>query len=147
MRLYTSTSLSEKIRMVDNAEKQMRERQEQAQQQQMQLEQQKIQAQQQIEAQKMQQQDVLNQRDNEAKIRVAEINAQAEYLRLGIYAEENDEELVKAKQQLERDKLKEEIRQFDLELRQRDKESDQKNEIELKKIQAQKAAARTKSKS
>ena len=147
MRLYTSTSISEKIRMVDAAEKQMRERQEQQLQQQQQLEQQKIQAQQQTAQMQMQMQDSLNQRDNETKIRVAEINSQAEYLRLGIYAEENDEQLVRAKQQLERDKLKEDIRQFDLELRQRDKESEQKKELELKKIEAQKQIAKSKTSS
>ena len=42
---------------------------------------------------------------------------------------------------VEREKLAEEIRQFDLELHQKDKELDQKKEIELKKIEAQKAIA------
>ena len=91
----------------------------------------------------MQQEDALNQRDNETKIQVAEINSKAEYLRLGIYAEENDEQLVHDKLEVEREKLREEMRQFDAELRQKDKELDQKKEIELKKIAAQKAKNNT----
>ena len=109
----------------------------------MQLEQQKIQAEQQAAMQKMQQEDALNQRDNDTKVRVAEINAQAEYLRLGIYAEENDEQLVHEKYDLEREKLAEEIRQFDRELKAKDDERKDKKEIELKKIEAQKQIAKS----
>ena len=91
----------------------------------------------------MQQKDTLNQRDNETKIRVAEINSQAEYLRLGIYAEENDEQLVHEKLDIEREKLAESIRQFDRELRAKDDERKDKKEIELKKIEAQKQIAKS----
>ena len=87
----------------------------------------------------MQQQDALNQRDNQTRIEVAKINAQAEYMRLGVYAEENDPEFIKENQKIEREKLAEEIRQFDLELHQKDKELDQKKEIEMAKIKASKA--------
>lgn len=131
-------STSEKIKIVEVAQKKMQAQQQEAQQQQIQLEQQKIQAEQQAQMQKLQQEDMLNQRDNETKIHVAEINSKAEYLRLGIYAEENDEQLVHEKLDIERQKLQEEIRQFDAELRQKDKELDQKKEVELKKIAAQK---------
>lgn len=138
LKLYSSASTSEKIKIVEVSQKRAQQQaQEQAQQAQ-QLEQQKIQAQQQIESQKLQQQDILNQRDNETKIQVAEINSRAEYMRLGIYAEENDEELVHEKLDIEREKLREEIRQFDMELRQKDSERKDKKEIELKKIAAQK---------
>ena len=138
LKLYASISTSEKIKIVEVAQKRMQAQAQEAQQQQMQLEQQKIQAEQQAQMQKLQQEDLLNQRDNETKIQVAEINSKAEYLRLGIYAEENDEELVHEKLDIERQKLQEEIRQFDAELRQKDKELDQKKEVELKKIAAQK---------
>lgn len=140
-RLYSSASLSEKIRLIEKTEKDMQRQQEEEAQQQQQIEQQKIQADQQVAMQKMQQEDMLNQRDNETKIEVANINARAEYMRLGIYAEENDEQLVHDKLEVEREKLREEIRQFDAELRQKDKELDQKKEIELKKIAAQKQKA------
>lgn len=147
MQLYTSSSLSEKIRMVGQAEKEMQQQQQQMQQQQMQLEQQKLQAQQQIEAQKMQQQDALNQRDNETKIRVAEINSQAEYLRLGIYAEENDEQLVHDKLDVEREKIRADIEALDKEFQFKREELKQKKELELKKIEAQKQIAKSKTSS
>ena len=141
VRLYSSASMAEKIKLIEGSQKKMQQQMQEQQQQQMQLEQQKIQAEQQAMMQKLQHEDALNQRDNETKIQVAEINSKAEYLRLGIYAEENDEQLVREKLDVEREKLAEEIRQFDAELRQKDKELDQKKEIELKKIEAQKAVA------
>lgn len=144
LKLYTSASIQEKIKIVDIAQKRMQQQQQEAAQQQQQLEQQKVQAEMQAKQLEMQQKDMLNQRDNETKIKVAEINAQAEYLRLGIYAEENDEQLVHEKFDIEREKLAESIRQFDAELRQKDKELDQKKEVELKKIEAQKQIAKSK---
>lgn len=144
LKLYSSASIQEKMRILERDEKQMLEQQQQAQQQQQQLEQQKIQAEMQAQQLEMQQKDLLNQRDNETKIKVAEINSQAEYLRLGIYAEENDEQLVHDKLDVEREKLAEEIRQFDAELRQKDTELKDKKDIELKKIEAQKQIAKMK---
>ena len=143
IKLFSSSSMREKVKIVETAEKQMQQRAEEQQQQQMQIEQQKIQAQQQTDMHKMQQEDALNKRDNETKIRVAEINAQAEYLRLGIYAEENDEQLVREKYDLEREKLAEQIREFDRELHQKDEERKDKKNIELKKIEAQKQIAKS----
>lgn len=144
MRLYSSTSIQEKIRLIEKEEKQMQQQQQEQAQMEQQMQQMQIQAQQQTAQMQMQQQDVLNQRDNETKIRVAEINAQAEYLRLGIYAEENDEQIVHEKLDLEREKLREEIRQFDAELRAKDDERKDKKDLELKKIEAQKQIARIK---
>lgn len=141
LKLYTSVSLQEKLRIVDEGQAKMEQRMQEQQQQQMQMQQQQLQAQQQIEMQKMQHEAEIHQMDNQTKIQVAEINSKAEYLRLGIYAEENDEQLVHEKLDIERERLKEEIRQFDAELHQKDKELDQKKEIELKKIEAQKKAA------
>jgi len=144
IKLYSSASIQEKIRLIEKDEKQREQQAMEAQQQQAQIEQQKIQAQMQAQQAEMQQKDVLNQRDNETKIEVAKINSQAEYLRLGIYSEENDEELVREKHEIERERLAEEIRQFDAELRQKDNELKDKKEIELKKIEAQKQIAKTK---
>ena len=142
IKLYSSASLAEKTRVLENYEKQMQQSQQEAQQQELQMKQQEAQMAMEQKMQEMQQQDMMNQRDNETKIRVAEINSRAEYMRLGIYAEENDEELVHDKLEVEREKLREEIRQFDAELRQKDKELDQKKEIELKKIEASKQIAK-----
>ena len=143
LKMYSSASMNEKIRIIESSEKKLQQQQQEAQQQQMQVEQQKIQADQQTKMAEMQQKDTLNQRDNETKIRVAEINSQAEYLRLGIYAEENDEQLVHEKLDIEREKLAESIRQFDRELRAKDDERKDKKEIELKKIEAQKQIAKS----
>lgn len=139
VKLYSSASLAEKTRILENYEREMQQQQQQQQQQQMQIQQQEIQAKQQIEAQKMQQEDMINQRDNETKIQVAEINSRAEYMRLGIYAEENDEELVHEKLDIEREKLAQQIKEFDAELREKQAERKDKKEVELRKIEAQKS--------
>ena len=144
LKLYSSASVQEKIRIIEQDEKRREQQAQEAQQQQMQLEQQKVQADMQAKQMEMQQKDVLNQRDNDTKIKVAEINSQAEYLRLGIYAEENDEQLVHDKHEIEREKLRAQIEQFDRELREKEEERKDKKEIELKKIEAQKQIAKTK---
>jgi hypothetical protein len=144
LKMYSSASMNEKIRIIEDSEKKLQAQQQEAQQQQQQLEQQKIQAEQQAKMAEMQQKDAMNQRDNDTKIRVAEINSQAEYLRLGIYAEENDEQLVHDKLEVEREKLRNEMLMLDKELRQKDKELDVKKDLELKKIEAQKQIARSK---
>lgn len=107
MKLYGSSSLIEKQRMVENDEKMMQERQAQAQQQQQQIQEQEIQMKSQLEQAKMQQEDTLNQRDNETKILVAQINA-ASRADDGIQEPEYSQEA--------KDKLRESIRQFDARL-------------------------------
>lgn len=145
MKLYSSASMQEKMRIIDNAQKRMERNQQASQQQQQQAEQQRLQADMQMKQQEMQQRDMLNQRDNETKLKIAEINSQAEYLRLGIYADENNEELRREEMEIDREKLRADIEQFDRELRLEEKKVDaanklkekelsQKREIELKKI-------------
>lgn len=143
IKMYSSASIAEKTREIERTEREMQEQAQQAQQAQMQAKQQEAQIEQQTEMMKLQHQDTLNQRDNETKIKVAEINSRAEYMRLGIYAEENDEQLVHEKLDIEREKLAQQIKEFDQELRMKDKELDQKKEIELKKIEAQKQKSTT----
>lgn len=146
MKIYSSGSVAEKTRMIEAEEKRREQMAQQQAQQEQQAAQQLEQMRQQTEMQKMQHEDMLNQRDNETKVQVAEINSRAEYMRLGIYAEENDEELVHEKLDIEREKLAEQIRQFDQELRAKDEERKDKKEIELKKIEAQKQISKNKSK-
>ena len=136
MRLYSSASIQEKLRIVDASERKMLERQQQQLQQQMQSQQMTAQMELQAKQAQMQQQDMLNQRDNETKIKVAEINSKAEELRLGIYAEDNNVQLRNRELDLEQQKLRQDILEFDKELRMKDKELDQKKEIEMKKIEA-----------
>lgn len=143
-RLYSSISLSEKVKLLENTEKRMEQQQQEAAQQQQQLEQQKIRAQLQAQQMQMQQQDMLNQRDNQTKIDVAEINSRAEYLRLGIYENENNEQLRREELQIDKDKLRDEMIKFDKELQLKKQELDQKKAIELKKIAANKNKQNTK---
>lgn len=75
MKLYNSSSLAEKQRMVEKNEQELIQRQQEAQQQQMQIEQQKIQAEAQAKEADMMLKDQMNQRDNETKILVATISA------------------------------------------------------------------------
>ena len=75
MKLFSSSSLAEKQRLVEKDERNIQERQAQAQQQQAQIQQQEIEQKAQLEQAKMQQEDALNQRDNETKILIAQINA------------------------------------------------------------------------
>lgn len=143
MKLYSSMSIQEKIRIVENEEKRMdQQAQEQAQREQ-QMAQQQIESQMQQLQIQMQQQDMINQRDNDTKVKVAEINSQAEYLRLGIYAEENDEQLVHDKLEVEREKIRADIDALNKEFGFKEKELAQKKEIELKKIEAQKQIAKS----
>lgn len=106
MKLFSSSSLAEKQRLVEKDERDIQDRQAQAQQQQAQIQQQEIERKAQIEQAKMQQEDALNARDNETKIQVALINAQSKNtMGDGIEEPEFSEEA--------RANLLEKIRQFD----------------------------------
>lgn len=102
MKLYGSSSLAEKQRMIEKDERALQERQAQAQQQQLQVQQQEIQQKAELEQAKMQQEDMLNQRDNETKLLIAQIQAS---LKDEIPEDNSSEEF-----QL---KLDEQIREFD----------------------------------
>lgn len=146
LRLYSSLSMQEKIKIVEASQKRMEQKQAEAAQQEQQVEMQKIQAEQQMKQAEMAQKEQLAQLDSQTRIRVAEIQAQAEYLRLGIYEDQNNEKIREADRQVEIDKLQEQIREFDLELKQGAKELQMKKEIELKKIEVQKKKAASTSK-
>lgn len=143
LRLYTSASIQEKIRIIEHAEKEMAEQAEQQQQQQLQVQQQKIQADMQAKQAEVEQKDRLAQLDSDTRIRIAEINSQAEYLRLGIYEDQNNEELRREEMDIDREKLRNEILALDKELNFKRDELKQKKEIELKKIEAQKQAKKS----
>ena len=113
MKLYSSSSIAEKQRMVEANEKKIQERNAQAQQQQQQMQQQQIQAQQQTEMAKMEHEVALNAENNETKIIVAQINAQARQLdEMDIYNDGVEEPMSEEA----REKLKEQIREFDAKL-------------------------------
>lgn len=77
LKLKQSGSVSEKIKTLEQIEKEMREQQQQAQQQQLQAQQQQTQMEMQMKQIEIQQQDILNQRDNETKLLIANIQAQS----------------------------------------------------------------------
>ena len=105
MKLFSSSSLAEKQRLVEKDERSIQERQAQAQQQQAQIQQQEIEQKAQLEQAKMQQEDALNQRDNDTKILIAQINASSKGEEDGIMEPEFSEEA--------RANLLEKMRQFD----------------------------------
>jgi len=139
MKLYTTTSLAEKQRMVEANERRLREQQQQQQQQQMQLQQQQLQQQaQQAEAQ-LQMQYKMHQEDNETKVLVATINGQAEEKRFAMMQDDNS---ITAGQQyqLQQEELQQKIREFDEKMKQeRDKlefeKSKHKDDVSLKRQQ------------
>ena len=110
MKLYNSSSLAEKQRIVENDERKIQERNAQAQQQQLEVQQQEAQMRQEAEMAKMELEDTLNQRDNETKIIVAQIAA-------SIKVNENDTDGIQEPMSDEaREKLREQVRQFDARL-------------------------------
>lgn len=110
MKIYNSSSLAEKQRLIEQDEKRILERAEQAQQAELEAKQNEIQAQQQIASQKLEQENALNQRDNETKIVVAEINASTQLSKADNTGEREE------RAEVEQRNLDEKIRQFDAKL-------------------------------
>ena len=110
MKLYNSSSLAEKQRIVENDERKIQERNAQAQQQQLEVQQQEAKMKQEAEMAKMELEDTLNQRDNETKILVAQIAA-------SVKVNQGDTDGIQEPMSEEaREKLKEQIRQFNAKL-------------------------------
>ena len=110
MKLYNSSSLAEKQRVVENDERKIQERNAQTQQQQLEVQQQEAQMKQEAEMAKMELEDTLNQRDNETKILVAQIAA-------SVKVNQGDTDGIQEPMSEEaREKLKEQIRQFNAKL-------------------------------
>ena len=106
MKLYSSASIAEKTRFIENDERKIQERQAQQAEIQQQLQEQELQQNAALEQARMEQEDALNQRDNETKIIVATISSQGN--EDGIQEPEYSQEA--------KDKLAESIRQFDARL-------------------------------
>lgn len=119
MHIYTSTSLAETIRRIEASEDEAKQQAQQQQEQQMRLQQQQIEANAQAEQAKIQIQEQNNIRDNETRIQVAQIQAQGR-----IEAEREYGEAI-IDEETEMEKLKEEARQFDAQLK-HDKEMQEK---------------------
>ena len=106
MKLFSSSSLAEKQRLVEKDEMNIQERQAQAQQQQIQAQQEEAQQRMAIEQAKMEQEDLLNQRDNDTRIYIAQLQASTK-------ASEDDGIIEPEYSQEAKDKLMEQIREFD----------------------------------
>ena len=107
-KLYTSSSLAEKQRLIERDEKAIQERQAQAQQEQLQSQQQIAQMQMEERQLELQQKEQANIRDNETRVLVAQISAQARANDIeedGIAPEEYSQEA--------KDKLAQQIKEFD----------------------------------
>lgn len=111
MKLYSSCSIAEKERMLEKDEADFMQQQQQQQQQAMQIEQQKTQAAMEQKQMELGMQDQLNQRDNETKILVATIGAAAKQADQQDFIKEPDNT------QENRDKLLEQMREFDEKIR------------------------------
>lgn len=121
LKIKSDCSLANKIKMIEIDENKAREAQQQAQQQQMQQAQQQMEMQQQAAMQELQLKDGINQRDNQTKILVATLQAQAQM------AQNQEEEEEPAEE--DHSDLMEKMREFDETLNFKNKE------LELKKKQ------------
>jgi hypothetical protein len=129
MKLYNSTSLAEKQRLVEIDERKIQERNAQLQEQQSQIQQQELQARQEAELRKLELEDLLNQRDNETKVLIAQMNLAAKN-------SENEDGIEEPMSEEAREKLKESIRQFNEKLKlDRDKLNLEKTKVNISKQQ------------
>lgn len=78
MKIYGSGSLAEKQRMIENNEKEIQQRNQENQQQQQKMQEQQLQSQKDLLQQKMDFEDKINQRDNETKIIIANIQKESQ---------------------------------------------------------------------
>lgn len=111
MKLYSSSSIAEKQRLVEKDERAIQDRAAQSQQQQLEVQQQEAQMKQEIEMRRMEQEDALNMRDNETRIIVAHINAQSKM------QETEDDGIQEPMSESDRENLREKIREFNEKIR------------------------------
>ena len=140
MKLYSTDSISEKIRMIESSERRMQEQQEQQRQEQMQMQQQQMQAaaeQQQLE---MEQRDVQNQRDNDTRVLVAKIQAQANIDSSVARASGFTENPVQPISEKDRMELETRIKEFDA----KNQLEHEKLQLEREKIKSQERIAKQK---
>ena len=113
MKLYSSSSLAEKQRMVERDEQKMLEMKQQQQQQELQIQQEQTQATLQQKQMELEQKDLMNQRDNETKILIAQMQAnnQSDGIEEPEFSQESKGKLLEqmrefdAKLKLDKDKL------------------------------------------
>ena len=137
MKLYNSTSMAEKQRMVEKDEKAMQERQAMAQQQQLEAQQQQAQLEAQTKQAELDQKERMNMRDNETKLLIANLGNMDDGIKEPEYSQEA------------KDKLAESIREFDAKIAlERDKfkleKKKEADDVRLKEKQINKSSKSTK---
>lgn len=108
LKIRSNCSMAEKIKMLEDAEAEAMERAAQSQQQQIEMAQQQAQAQQEQQTAELQLKDTMNTRDNETKLLIANMQVLAQ--------QDNAQDGI-VERPIERDKLNEELRQFDAKLK------------------------------
>lgn len=141
MKLYSTESMSEKIRMMENAEKRAQEQQEQMQQMQQQMQQQQLEAEAQQRQLEMEQKDLQNQRDNDTRLLVAQIQAQANIDSSVARASGFTETPVQPLSERDRAELQQKLR----EQQDKNKLEHEKLQLEREKIKSQERIAKQKS--
>lgn len=136
MKLYTTTSLAEKQRIIELDEQKMQEMAQQQQAQQLQQQQQELQAKMQMEQAKLDMEYRMHTEKLQTEILVAQINSQAESDRLALMNHDNDEANV-----LEREKLAEQARQFNAKLDLDKKKQSDDARLKEKEIQVKKSSS------
>jgi hypothetical protein len=114
LKLYTSCSMAEKIRMISNNEQQRKQEMQQQQEQQSRLQQQQLEQNVKLKQDEMEQQYKIAQEKNQTSITVAEINAQSN-LQYNLMKNQNDG-VDEVSIEEARAKLQESMRQFDANL-------------------------------
>ena len=136
MKLYTSTSLAEKQRLIEADENKRMEMQQQQQQREYELQQQQMQINAQLAEQAKQLEYQMHKEDNETKLQIAIINGKAESERMAIINHEDG--LTKVQElELENKKVEENARQFDAKLAL--EKQKQKDDVRLKEKQINKS--------
>lgn len=107
MKIWSTQSLAEKQRMIENDERMMQQQQQQQMQMQQEAQQKQIEENLRIKSMELEQQDMINQRDNETKILVATIQANSKQMQQQETPEDN------GMSEAERMKFDEQRREFD----------------------------------
>ena len=125
MKMWLSTcSLGDKIRILQNAESKRYEQAQRDQQMQLQAQQEAAQAQLQAKQMEIETQVAMNSEDNETKILVAQIQADSKLEATYTQQDKNKEGIVTPMSETDKAKLQEQIREFDLKLKQDNKKLD-----------------------
>ncbi len=127
MKIYTSSSLSETIRMIETEEEDNKQQQAQQAQQQLELQKREQEMRMQLEQYKLDLQDQINKRDNDTRLQIAQIQAEGR-----IEAEREYGEAI-IDEETEMAKLQEDARQFDAQLAHDKEMQNAQNKLEQRK--------------